>query len=134
MYCVDNPYNRREPQMVSGIFWCANSEDFIRPFSFLDVLIRVMTREAKKHRTLKAFDWDRRTMMILRRLGSRGGKGFRAKQIEEERKNTKIKYYQNPFRRGQSSAAHCGCMQMECHQRIMDFQKTKTDTEATLTE
>lgn len=25
-------------------------------------------------------------------------------------------------------------MQMECHQRIMDFQKTKTDAEATLTE
>lgn len=72
----------------------------------------------------------------LSMAGAEGGVGApcKANRRRERKKKTKIKYYRNPFRSGQSSAVQCGCMQMECHQRIMDFQKTKTDTEATLTE
>lgn len=64
----------------------------------------------------------------------RDRRGTQSKANRRRGKKPEIKYYRNPFRRGQSSAVRCGCMQMECHQRIRDFQKTKTDTEATLTE
>lgn len=64
-------------------------------------------------------------------MGGGGGGEVRDQKKKKNKKNiTEIRLDAGVRK---ASAVRCCCccgsmMQMECHQRIMDFQKTKTDT------